>query len=68
MCVLLVWPLGVLGVEWAGNHSREVTVNKSLPLISVDSICFQIRGLVSRSNTSGFLLDVQCLNDFLLVF
>lgn len=54
MCVLLVQPLGGLGVQSAGKCSTEVTVNKSPALTSVSSICFQIRGLVSGSNAPGF--------------
>lgn len=53
MCVLLVPPLGGLRVQSAGNRSREAPVNKSPALTSVSCICFQIRSLVSRSNTSG---------------
>lgn len=54
VCVLLVQPLGGLRVQPAGNCSTEVTVNKSPALTSVSCTCFQIRGLVSRSNASGF--------------
>lgn len=54
MCVLLVRPLGRLRVQPTGNCTWEVTVNKSPALISVSCICFQIKGLVFRSNTSGF--------------
>lgn len=54
VCVLLVQTLGGLRVQPAGNCSTEVTVNKSPALTSVSCNCFQIRGLVSRSNTSGF--------------
>lgn len=64
MCVLLARPLDGLRVPPAGNRSREVTVNKSPPLISLGCICFQIRGLVCRSNTSGFCsLPLNCQSE-----
>lgn len=64
MCVMLVWPLGGLGVLSAGSRSRELTVNESPALTSVSCICFQIRGLVSRSSTPGFSsLPFKCQSE-----
>lgn len=64
MCVMLVWPLGGLRVQLAGSRSREVTVNESPALTSVSCICFQIRGLVSRSSTPGFSsLPFKCQSE-----
>lgn len=64
MCVLLVRPLGGLRVQPAGNRSREAPVNKSPALTSVSCICFQIRSLVSRSNTFGsYSLPFKCQSE-----